>query len=249
MPRTSQASRLIEVSAVLEVLEPPQVPSLYFWAMQVDFEEDGLPWGGGHTGLQWNRRFPGGTAVNWGGYASQDRGGGVLTGSQPDLFSFPGDPNTMAFPWRPRCPYRLRVLRAPADPGGWRADITDLSVESVTVIRDLSPPAGLRRRPERDRGPGDDGGYLLRPMVWSEVFADCDAPSVAVRWSDLSATSDDGEVVRPQSVTVNYQAHQGGGCANTSVRRDGSGLVQVTNTSREVQQGARLDVGLPAPLS
>jgi len=73
MPRTSQASRLIEVSAVLEVLEPPQVPSLYFWAMQVDFEEDGLPWGGGHTGLQWNRRFPGGTAVNWGGYASQDR--------------------------------------------------------------------------------------------------------------------------------------------------------------------------------
>jgi len=86
-------------------------------------------------------------------------------------------------------------------------------------------------------------------MVWSEVFADCDAPSVAVRWSDLSATSDDGEVVRPQSVTVNYQAHQGGGCANTSVRRDGSGLVQVTNTSREVQQGARLDVGLPAPLS
>ncbi len=40
---------LVEVSAVLEVLEEPQTKALYFWALQVDFVARGRVWGGGHT--------------------------------------------------------------------------------------------------------------------------------------------------------------------------------------------------------
>ena len=236
MPR---AVRLVEVSAVLEIVEPPRVSPLYFWALQVDFEEDGVSWGGGHTGLQWNSRFPGGTALNWGGYAAQNRGGAVLPGSQPDLFAFPGDPNTMSFDWEPRRPYRLRVFRSPEVAGAWRADITDLMSGSTAVVRDLWHPDGPRPRAGRRAGAG--GAYLARPLVWSEVFADCDAPQVAVRWSDLSAVAEDGATVRPSATRVNYQARDAGGCANTSVRRDGAGLLQVTNTPREILQGAVLD--------
>ena len=241
MPRTGEAARLVEVSAVLEVVAPPRVTSLYFWALQVDFEEGGLTWGGGHTGLQWNSRFPDCTALNWGGYAAPERGGAVLPGSQPELFAFPGDPNTMAFDWRPQRPYRLRVFRSPDFPGAWRADITDVTSRRTTVIRDLMPPDGLRDEPGGGRRGGTGGaGYLRQPIVWSEVFADCDAPSVAVRWSDLSATDEDGLMLRPRAVRVNYQAHHAGGCANTSVRRDGAGFLQVTNTPRETDQGAEM---------
>jgi hypothetical protein len=239
MPRTARAANLVEVSAVLEIVEPPRVSSLYFWALQVDFEEAGVSWGGGHTGLQWNRRFPGGTALNWGGYAAQSQGGAVLPGSQPALFAFPGDPNTMSFDWEPRRPYRLRVFRSPDVAGAWRADITDLVSGSTTVVRDLMHPEG--RRAGAGRGAGRS--YLRRPLVWSEVFAECDAPQSVVRWSDLSAVSEDGAVVSPSSVLVNYQTHEAGGCGNTTVRRDGSGLLQITNAPREISQGAVLDLG------
>jgi len=238
MPRTASASRLVEVSAVLEILVPPRVPSLYFWALQVDFEEDGLTWGGGHTGLQWNRRFPGNAAVNWGGYASQERGGAVLPGSEPALRAFSGDPNTMAFHWRPGRPYRFRVCRSPETSGAWRSEITDLETGEATTIRDLMHP----RRPAAGAASVPHHGHLRNPMVWSEVFADCDAPSVAVRWSDLAGTTEEGVTVRPEAVRVNYQVHQAGGCANTSVRRDETGLLQLTNTRREIGQGTRLDL-------
>jgi len=242
MPRTAPASHLVEVSVVLEVVVPPRVPSLYFWALQVDFEEDGLTWGGGHTGLQWNRRFPGNAAVNWGGYASQELGGAVLPGSEPVLRAFSGDPNTMAFDWRPGRPYSLRVYRSPEVAEAWRSEITDLETGEATAIRDLMrpgrPAAGAGRA-----GSVPHHGYLRNPMVWSEVFADCDAHSVAVRWSDLTGTTEEGVAVRPEAVRVNYQAHQAGGCGNTSVRRDETGLLQLTNTRREIGQGSRLDLG------
>lgn len=241
MPRTAAASRLVEVSVVLEVLVPPRVPSLYFWALQVDFEEDGLTWGGGHTGLQWNRRFPGNAAVNWGGYASQERGGAVLSGSQPLLRAFSGDPNTMAFDWQPRRPYRLRVHRSSKSPGAWRSEITDLQTGEATTIRDLMYPG--RPAAAAGRAAAAHSGHLRQPMVWSEVFADCDAPSVAVRWSDLAGTTEEGVTVRPEAVRVNYQVRQAGGCSNTSVRRDDRGLLQLTNTPREIGQGTRLDFG------
>ena len=239
MPRTPQASRLVEVSATLEIVEPPRVSALYFWALQVDFaDEKGRMWGGGHTGLQWNRRFPGGAAANWGGYASQELGGMVLAGSDPDLQAFPGDPNTMAFPWLAGRSYRFRVHRSPEVPDAWRSEVTDLESGQTTVLRDLLRPAG-----SRGRSGAPSSGLLLHPMVWSEVFADCDAPSVTVRWSGLSALADDGSTVTPPAVVANYQSHRDGGCGNTTVRRDGAALLQVTSVPREVEQGGRLELG------
>ncbi len=77
LPAAARSARLVEVSAVLEIVVPPQVPALDFWALQVDFLAGDRFRGGAHTGLQWNRRYPGYTAVNWGGYASQEDEGGI----------------------------------------------------------------------------------------------------------------------------------------------------------------------------
>jgi len=47
--------------------------------------------------------------------------------------------------------------------------------------------------------------------------------------------------VRPQAVIVNYQTWEAGGCPNTTAALDESGgLLQITNTPRRAQQGARL---------
>ena len=57
---------LLECSAVLEVVVPPQVPRLYFWALQASFASGSRFHGGAHIGLQWNTRHPGGTAARRG---------------------------------------------------------------------------------------------------------------------------------------------------------------------------------------
>ncbi len=203
---------------MLEVLIPPAVADLYFWALQVDFTARGRSTGGGHTGLQWNRDFAGSTAVNWGGYASPESGGGELDGSASMLPGIPGRENTRSYPWQPGRPYRLRVFPSPAESGAWRADITDLSSGEATAIRDL-------------HGGGDS---LAMPMVWTEAFADCAAPSVTVRWSDLKAVDASGRIVAPHSLVVNYQSWEQGGCTNTTVQVDAQGVRQVTGTLRRL---------------
>ena len=61
---------IVACSVVLEVVQPPTVAALYFWALQASFlDAAGQSYGAAHTGLQWNSRHPGGRAVNWGGYA------------------------------------------------------------------------------------------------------------------------------------------------------------------------------------
>ncbi len=223
--------RTVEVSAVLEVLVPPRVKALYFWALQVDLADERGVWGGGHTGLQWNRRYPDGTAVNWGGYASQSQGGVVLAGTTSPLGGFPDDPNTLAYSWQPERPYRLRVYPSPETRGAWRAEVTDLASAVTSTIRDLLPPPGR----------GGTGSHLARPLVWAEVFAECDAPSVTVRWSELQAVDDNGVVLHAEAVKVNYQSWSAGGCPNTTVAVDqAGGVLQVTNTPRLVEQGAVL---------
>jgi hypothetical protein len=225
--------RLAEVSAVLEVLAPPRQRALYFWALQVDLADARGTWGVGHTGLQWNQRYPGGTAVNWGGYASAEQGGVVLPGTQSPLPGFSDDPNTLSYAWQPEAPYRLRVYRSPETPGGWRAEVTDLTTGISSVVRDLTPAPG--------RCTAD--AYLTAPIVWSEVFAACDAPSVTVRWSDLRAVDLAGGEVRPVAVQVNYQSAEQGGCPNTTVSVDErGGVFQVTNAPRLVHQGTRLEL-------
>lgn len=221
--RIDEARPLVEVSAVLEVVVPPAVDRLYFWALQVSFLDGARHLGAAHVGLQWNRNHPGGGAVNWGGY---DAGGGLLPGSASALPSTPNDPNTRDFPWQPGRPYRLRVAGVPGSPGRWRADVTDLRAGRSAVIRDLM--AG--------------GDRLASPMVWSEVFARCEHPSVTVRWSGLEARTAAGDTERPTALSVNYEAHSAGGCDNTTVAAEADGVLQVTSAERTVRQGAVLDL-------
>jgi hypothetical protein len=222
---------LVEVAVVLEVRVPPVAQSLYFWALQVDFVGRGVTLGGGHTGLQWYPRFPQSAAVNWGGYASAENGGGVLTGSVSSLPTFPDEANTFAYPWVAGREYSIRVFAAPDVPGVWRSEVTDLGTGQATLVRDLY--AG--------------GDRLASPMVWSEVFADCDAPSVTVRWSGFRAVDESGAVVTPTSAQVNYQSYEDGGCTNTTAMADDDGILQVTNTGRTVAQGVILGIASRPP--
>jgi hypothetical protein len=206
----------VAASVTLEVRTPPVVDHLYFWALQV-----ALPGAGAaHLGLQWNHRHPGFGAVNWGGYAAD---GSLLAGTESRLPSTPADPNTRDYPWEPERAYRLRVHRV--DEGTWRGEVTDLTTGDATTVRDLMAAAS----------------FLGDPMVWSEVFARCDDPSVSVRWSDFEVVSDRGDRFTPTAVAVNYQSHADGGCANTTSALDGAGVVlQVTSTERVTPQGGVL---------
>jgi len=198
----------LEVAATLEILEAPVVRSLYFWALQASFLDRGRRVGGAHLGLQWYDRHPGSTAVNWGGYRD---GAGELDGEESALPSATGNPNTRDFTWRPNVRYRLRM--SGNGDGWWTGSVTDLSTGVETVVRRL-------------RGGGE---ALASPVVWSEVFARCDDPTVVVRWSDLSPA--------PASMRQTYQSHVDGGCANTRSERDGDGWVQRTNVDRQTQTG------------
>jgi hypothetical protein len=218
---------LREVSVTLEVLESPAVERLYFWALQTDLAgHGGRHAGGAHLGLQWHPSHPGSRAVNWGGY---DARGTELRGSGSPLPSALRNPNTRDLWWSERTPYRLTIERAPADAdrGGlhaWRGAVTDLATGRATVVRDLWVP----------------GDRITGVVMWSEVFARCDDPSVAVRWSDPSATLLDGVTVRPDRLSVNYQTHADGGCANTDSSPDGAGVVQRTDVARSSPSGAVL---------
>jgi hypothetical protein len=210
------AGHLVEAGVTLEVVTPPAVDHLYFWALQVAFPGAGAA----HLGLQWNDRHPGFGAVNWGGYAAD---GSLLRGTESSLPSTPADPNTRDYAWQPARAYRLGVRRA-AD-GGWRGEVSDVAAGDTTAVRDLAAAAP----------------YLAEPMVWSEVFARCDDPSVTARWSDFEVVTDRGDRIVPGALAVNYQAHADGGCANTTCAADGrGGVLQVTNTERLTPQGSTL---------
>jgi hypothetical protein len=210
------AGHIVEAAVTLEVTHAPVVDHLYFWALQVSFPGAGAA----HLGLQWNAAFPGFGAVNWGGYAVD---GSLLPGAQSPLPSTPGDPNTRDYPWEPQHPYRLRVRRA--GDGVWRGEIIDTSTEIGTTVRDLTAASP----------------FLSEVLVWSEVFARCDDPSVTVRWSDFEVMSEPGDRVVPTALVANYQSHAAGGCANTtSMLDDQGGVSQITNTERTTPQGAAL---------
>jgi len=199
----------LEIAATLEIVEPPVVSHLYFWALQASFVTvDGRRVGGAHLGLQWYDRHPGSTAVNWGGYRD---GAGELDGEESSLPSSTGNPNTRDFAWRPRVPYRLRI--SGDGDGWWTGSVTDLTTGVETVVRRLH----------------GGGSALTAPVVWSEVFARCDDPTVAVRWSDLAPAT--------TSMRPTYQSHVDGGCANTRSERDGDGWIQRTNVARQTRTG------------
>ncbi|MEM9563562.1 MAG: hypothetical protein AAGA93_13135 [Actinomycetota bacterium] len=214
---------LTAAEVTIEVVEPPSVPKLYFWAMQVNFERGVGRVGGAHVGLQYHPAYPDAGAVNWGGYADA---GGELDGSVSALPSALDNINTRTYRWEPGRRYRYRVSRSPER--GWRGSIVDLATGDETVIRDLWIEAD----------------HLTGPMVWSEVFADCDEPSTAVRWTDPVVTTADGERIGIEAVRLNYQTNGDGGCANTDTTVDTSsgtaGFLQRTATARTNPSGTRL---------
>lgn len=214
---------IVEVSAVLEVVEPPAVDRLYFWALQAGFVDDlGRSRGAGHLGPQWHPDYPGAKAMCWGGYRAS---GGELSGGPLGYPSPLGNPNVCAFDWPERAPMTLRIRRGPG--GGWLGEVLDGATGTAHAVRELDV----------------DAPYLADPIVWSEVFARCEHPSVRVRWSQLAVVGVDGSVRLARSVRVNYQSHRDGGCANTTALSDGTGVVQVTATERVTPQGAVLALG------
>jgi hypothetical protein len=107
--------------------------------------------------------------------------------------------------------------------------VTDLATGGTTVVRELRCP----------------GTALADPVVWSEVFAPCDAPGSAVRWSGLAAVRRGGAPAAPDAVRVTYQSYEDGGCTNSATFVDGSAIVQATAAERRVPHGARLPVVPP----
>lgn len=216
---------LVAVSAVVEIVEPPIVDDLHFWALQATFSR---PHGGAaHLGLQHNRRFPDSGAVNWGGYAPKPPGG-LLPGTASRLPSTPGDANTRDYRWRPHRPYRLTIERGELagefEGIGWAGIVEDVTSGARTLVRELL----------------SSGTTLRAPVVWTECFADCAAPSSRVQWSELVATTERGDRIGIEAVKVSYQHRSRGGCDNTNVAADGVGWTQTTNAVRSVGRGVIL---------
>ncbi len=211
---------------VFTVVVPPTVPSLYFWALQASFGSNGNTLGAAHMGLQHHPRHPDSGAVNWGGYRN---GGGQLEGSTSSLPSALNNLNSRDYRWRAGAPYRYRI--APSPERGWRASITDIERGETTVIRDLWSP--------------EHTNELSEIVMWSEVFADCDAPSVRVEWSEPQGVTLHGETVSPVAVSTSFQRHEDGGCANTTAAiaeagSSGVAIAQITNSERSVAHGTHL---------
>ena len=170
---------------------------------------------GAHLGLQWAADPPKELRhVNWGGYGAS---GAELSGGTSKLPSSFANPNTRDFDWGPGLSYRLRISRAT---GGWAGWVDD------TMVRCLDAP----------------GETLENPMVWSEVFADCDHPAVSVRWSGLEVVTRSGRRVPVTSAMASYQSREEGGCDNTSSESDGHTFVQTTGVVRTTPAGAVLRV-------
>ena len=203
----------------LDVVEPPSVDRLYFWALQASFLDGFGSQGAAHLGLQWNPRFPDRRAVNWGGY---DPTGVVLSGSESSLPSTPGNRNTRDFPWLAGRKYRLRIHPSPEF--GWRGEVTDLETGVATVVRDLHV----------------GGDRLGRFIVWSELFCECTDPRTVVAWSEPLALGLGGEQLAPRAYRVNYKAE---GCPNTNAYADGQRVYQATGSERMTPQGSLVATG------
>jgi hypothetical protein len=170
---------------------------------------------GAHLGLQWGADPPRRLHhVNWGGYEAS---GAELSGGISILPSSFDNPNTRDFDWKAGRPYRLRISRTSAGWAGWVDD---------TMVRCLDAP----------------GETLHSPTVWSEVFANCDHPAVAVYWSGLEVLTRSHRRVPVNSATASYQSRGAGGCDNTSSATDGHAFVQTTNALRRTPPGGTLRV-------
>jgi hypothetical protein len=159
------------------------------------------------------------------GVATTTRGR-VLAGSRSPLVSTPNNPNTRDYAWESGQPYRLTV-RAGSEAGHWTGSVEAFGHEQV--IRDLFVPAEA----------------LVRPMVWSEVFARCDDPPVSATWRDPVAHTARGPM-GPSAYRVSYQSEDAGGCSNTDVEWTENGIRQVTSVDRHIPAGSLVPLHGPA---
>ncbi|MFT7475501.1 MAG: hypothetical protein ACI81L_002440 [Verrucomicrobiales bacterium] len=204
----------IAVQVDLTIVDPPKTSDLYFWALQASFVDDGEIHGAGHLGLQSISGHPGNTAVNWGGYFE---GGGELPGSVSSLPSAKNNPHTRDFSWIPGTAYRLRIERGKT---GWSGLVTDIERNETTVVRELFC----------------SGSRLGSVVMWSEVFAPCEGPSTAVRWSNPTTVTPEGSHA-VASAQLSYQRVEDGGCTNTNVSTIDDGVEQRTATTRVAPHG------------
>lgn len=212
---------LTEVSVTLQIAVGPAIAELYFWALQASFTgPDGIS-GGAHLGLQWHPSYPGSRAVNWGGYAKD---GSTLEGSDSALPSTLSNVNTRDYWWAPGEGYRLRIRAE--EPGSWAGEVTSLATGVTTLVRSLYSP----------------GDGLTLAIVWSEVFARCDAPTVVASWSDPAGLTLDGKPWRPESYSITYQREEDGGCSNTDVRALPNGVGQFTGIRRQTLHGSVIPI-------
>ncbi|MGH8957159.1 MAG: hypothetical protein ACRDVK_00630, partial [Acidimicrobiia bacterium] len=178
--------------------------------------------GGAHLGLQWHEQYPGGTAVNWGGYDAQ---GTILSGTAADLPSPTDNPHTRAYRWVEGSSYRLSIgVDTDLGSGWWRGAITDLSTGEERHVRSLH---GL-------------GDRLIAMMTWTEAFCRCDAEPVAVIWSNPSGVTTDGVEYRAETCTTTYQPESDGGCSNSDSLALPHGVTQITGVTRSNPPGTIL---------
>ncbi len=221
------AGEWVAAEATLEVVVPPVVDALCFWALQVSFVDRGRDGGGAHLGLQW---YPPASGVDGGQLGRLPTRGWRARRFGLEPAQRHGQREHPRSGLAPRRPYRLRVAPgdhpAPAGATAWRGEVTDTVTGVAVVVRDLFAA----------------GDRLASPMVWSELFTRCDDPGVEVRWSALRLWSATGEVHDVQQVRVNYQALGDGGCSTTDVQVDADGVVQRSGTRRRTPTGAVLAV-------
>lgn len=217
----------VELRSVAVTITVPQYPvsnDLYFWALQASFAGlEGIS-GGAHLGLQWHQQFPGGTAVNWGGY---DSAGGILAGTDSEMPSPIGNPHTRAYSWTEGNSYRLNIgIDSQLGPGWWRGAITDLATGEERHVRSLKSP----------------GNRLVAVMTWTEAFCRCDAPPVAVIWSNAVGVTPEGVDYLPEGCSTTYQSESDGGCSNSDSRALPHGIAQITGVPRTNPPGTVLSL-------
>jgi hypothetical protein len=219
----SATDHYVRCAATLEVTHLPMVDKLYFWALQATFSDaKGVEYGGAHTGLQWNPHYPRNRAINWGGYDASGSVTAILKGSLSPMPSAPNDVNTRNYAWEVGVPYRFEISHTHA---GWLGEVTNEVTGETAEIRTLF--AG--------------GDRLTGFVCWSEIFAGCNDPSASVKWSNLSATTAAGRVVKPTGVTLSYPT--GGDCPNNDTRLDAhKAIVQTTNGTRSGHNGQLLSL-------
>ena len=220
LPAPARTARLVEVSAVLEVVTASDCPGAVLLGVAGRFSrwpresgEGGTPVCSGTADTVGERRSIG-AAMRLLGLA-----GRCCPARCPPFPVSKTIPIRWSIAGHLGCRTGFGSIAPPTPPerGGPRSPTWRL--DRPTVIRDLwsghaRRPGLLSRALSKARAQADavaeEAGFLTGPMVWSEIFAECDAPSVTVRWSEFQAVDETGAVWRPDAVSVNYQPGRDG---------------------------------------